>query len=264
MPTHPSWASRTALSYDAGVILLAIDTCNSRGSASLVGDTGVIATVAHESGEPYSSWLFGEVGELVKSAVGDMSLIEAYGVASGPGSFTGLRVGLSAIKAWAELYSRPVIAVTRLEALAVQSRSDSAWTAAFLDAHRGQVFGALYRKEGEQLTAVGEEMVGSPEEFVACVVSQTKGGSVGWISPDAWLLADSRQGRSVVRLEIEPASIQLAPIVGEVAAKRLREGNVTDALHLDANYVRRSDAEILWKGPGHPWEPRLIPRGMQN
>lgn len=232
-----------------GVILLAIDTCDSRGSVSLVSEKGVVATVVRESDEPYSSWLFVEAGKLVKWGVGDMSGIEAYGVASGPGSFTGLRVGLTAVKAWAELYERPVIPVSRLEAVAIQSRLKSGWIAAFLDAHRGQVFGGLYRKEGKELTAADHEMVGSPQEFADWVFSRAGGKKVGWISPDARLLADSPQASGRIRIEVEPASIPLAPIIGEIAAQRLQKGMATDALHLDANYVRRSDAEILWKGP---------------
>ena len=231
------------------MILLAIDTCDSRGSVSLVRENGVVATVVHESGEPYSSWLFAEVGRLVKSAVGDLSRIQAYGVANGPGSFTGLRVGLTAVKGWAELYERPVIAVSRLEAVAVQSRSNSGWVGAFLDAYRGQVFGGLYRKEGRQLTTVGQEMVGSPEEFVAWALSQAGGRNVAWISPDAQLLASLAEEPGCAHMEVEPASIPLAAAIREIAAERLQRGMVTDALHLDANYVRRSDAEIFWKDP---------------
>ncbi len=231
-------------------MLLAIDTCDSRGSVSLIGEKGVVATVGHESCEPYSSWLFTEVGKLVKSAVGELSGVEAYGVASGPGSFTGLRVGLTAVKGWAELYERPVISVSRLEAVAVQSRSNSGWIAAFLDAYRGQVFGGLYRREDREVTPVGQEMVGSPEEFVAWALSQAGGKEVRWISPDTRLLADSPEGPERAGREVEPACTPLAPIIGKIAAERLQRGMVTDALHLDANYVRRSDAEIFWKAPG--------------
>ena len=238
-----------SLSYDSGVFLLAIDTCDSRGSIALVGEEVVVATVVHESEAPYSSWLFAETGKLVKSVGRDMSCIAAYGVASGPGSFTGLRVGLTAVKAWAEVYERPVIPVSRLEAVAVQSRSNSGCVAAFLDAHRGQVFGGLYRREGKEVTPVAQEMVGSPQEFVTDALSRSDGGNVRWVSPDANLLAGFPLGPGRTRLEVETACFPLAPIIGEIAIARLQKGIVTDALRLDADYVRRSDAEILWKGP---------------
>ena len=234
--------------YDLGVILLAIDTCDPRGSVSVADEKGEVTTAVHETGEPYSSWLFSEVGRLVKAAVGEMSRINGYAVASGPGSFTGVRVGLTAVKAWAEVYGRPVIAVSRLEAVAMQSHSGSDGIAAYLDAHRGEVFGAFYRKEGRQLTAVGQEMVGSPEEFVDWVLSQARGKSAGWISPDVQLLADGAQ-REQRWPEVELASFRLAPIIAEIAAERFRRGILADAVDLDANYVRRCDAEIFWKSP---------------
>jgi tRNA threonylcarbamoyladenosine biosynthesis protein TsaB len=212
----------------------------------------LVATVAHESAEPYSSWLFFEVAGLVKSALGDMCQIEAYGVANGPGSFTGLRVGLTAVKAWAEIYGRRVIPVSRLEAVAVQAKTDSRIVAAFLDASRGQIFGGLYERQGRTVRPLSQEMVGSGEEFLAWVLSEAKGERVGWVSPDAPLLCSSIEQDGKVSIEVEPASLPLSPVIARIAADRLNQGIFTDALHLDANYVRRSDAEILWKEPKAP------------
>lgn len=212
----------------------------------------LVATVAHKSTQAYSSWLFLEVAGLVRSALCDMSQIEAYGVANGPGSFTGLRVGLTAVKAWAEIYGRPVIPVSRLEAVAVQAKADSRIVAPFLDASRGQIFGGLYERQGRTVRPLGQEMVGSGQEFLAWVFSEAKGERVSWMSPDAPLLCGAIEQDGKVSIQVEPASMPLGPVIAQIAADRLNQGIFTDALHLDANYVRRSDAEILWKEPKAP------------
>jgi len=70
-----------------------------------------------------------------------MEQVDAYAAAAGPGSFTGVRVGLTSVKAWAEVYGKRIAAVSRLEALAAEAPEETAWVAAFFNAQRGQVFG---------------------------------------------------------------------------------------------------------------------------
>ena len=83
-----------------------------------------------------------------------MDQIDVFAVAAGPGSFTGLRVGLTAVKAWAEVHGKPIAAVSGLEAIAAESLAAKApgvssahFIAPFLDARRGQLFGAIYRRD---------------------------------------------------------------------------------------------------------------------
>src|SRR5260370_12291069 len=98
-----------------------------------------------------------------------MEDVDAYAVAAGPGSFTGVRVGLTSVKAWAEVYGKRIAAVSRLEALAVEASAGTAWVAAFFNAQRGQVFGAVYRRKGGSLVRGGDGMVISPGGFVDVV-----------------------------------------------------------------------------------------------
>ena len=182
-----------------------------------------------------------------------MKGIGGYAVAAGPGSFTGVRVGLTTVKAWAEVYGRRVAAVSRLEGIAAQVAGPGDYVAAFVDAQRGQVFGAVYRKNGGDLIGVGEEMVIAPGKFVETAVELAGGGRVAWASPDKGLVVGEvpwkereKHGES-----IEQVSAILAGIIGKIGSWRLQDGRTTDALALDANYVRRSDAEIFWKGAAH-------------
>ncbi len=125
------------------MIVLSIDTCDSKGSVAALRDDAVLKVVVHQSQEDYSSWLLPAVHECLECSGLQMEDVEAYAVAAGPGSFTGVRVGLTAVKAWAEVYGKGIAAVSRLESLAAEASGAKAFVAAFVNAQRGQVFGAV-------------------------------------------------------------------------------------------------------------------------
>ena len=236
------------------MIILAVDTCDSRGSLSLAVDGCPKATEFHSGDEPYSSWIFSATRALLSAGACALNQMDAFAVANGPGSFTGVRVGISAVKALAEVFARPVVAVSRLEVLASQSKSQAGHVAAFFDAHRGQVFAGLFAREAWRMRRHGEEMVARFEEFAEWVASQVRGLPVAWISPDREAgLVDAVKWREIAG-QIGPAQMPLAPALGALAYEYLLRGETQDALDLDANYVRRSDAELLWKGPAEIWK----------
>ncbi len=232
------------------MIVLAIDTCDARGSVGLLEGNALLQFAVHESTEDYSSWLLPAVAGVLQRAGLSMADVEGYSVAAGPGSFTGVRVGLTTVKAWSEVYGKQIAAVSRLEALAVQASAGAPYVAAFANAQRGQVFGAVYRRTGTGLELVGEEMVIPPGKFVACAVELADGGSISWVSThaDCVLRDEAWDAREMLHEKIESVSSVLAPAIGRIGAAQLAAGRHTDALGLDANYVRRSDAEIFWKG----------------
>src|ERR1700681_4049874 len=148
------------------MLILAIDTSTRTGSAAILRDTDVLAEVSGYEETPYSSRLFRDIALLQDRANFRLNQVDVFAVASGPGSFTGLRVGLTAVKAWAEVHGKPIAAISGLEAIAAESLIGGAPIAAnglvapFLDARRGQVFGAIYRsKSGDAggLTLASDE-----------------------------------------------------------------------------------------------------------
>jgi tRNA threonylcarbamoyladenosine biosynthesis protein TsaB len=232
------------------VIVLSIDTCDWRGSIAVLEEEAVRGVSAHETKEEYSSWLLPAVGRVLRETGLRMGEVGGYAVAAGPGSFTGVRVGLTSVKAWAEVYGKPVAGVSRLEAFASEASRRSKYVAAFVDAQRGQVFGAVYRQDGPGLVRISEEMVIAPARFVETAVELANAEKIAWASPDAHLLSgeDAWREREKRGESIEPVSATLAGTLGRIGLRLLKEGKTTDALGLDANYVRRSDAEIFWKG----------------
>lgn len=236
------------------MIVLSIDTCDWRGSVAVLEEEVVLAVLLHDRNEEYSSWLLPAVSAVLRKAGLEMGDVDGYAVAAGPGSFTGVRLGLTTVKAWAEVYGRPVAGVSRLEAFAAEANRTSRYVAAFVDAQRGQVFGAVYRQDGSGLANISEEMVIAPREFLRTAVELANAEKITWASPDAHLLTgeDAWREREKHGESIDQIAATLAGTLGRIGLRRLKEGKTTDALRLDANYVRRSDAEILWKGgPAH-------------
>ncbi len=179
-----------------------------------------------------------------------MEDVDAYAVAAGPGSFTGVRVGLTTVKAWAEVCGKPIVPVSRLEAIAVEASSGTTFVSAFANAQRGQVFGAVYMRNQRGLARMGDEMVIAPCKFIETAVEMACGARICWVSTDAACLTSegSWKPREALGESVETVSSVLAPMIGRIGMRELAAGRFMDALALDANYVRRSDAEIFWKG----------------
>jgi tRNA threonylcarbamoyladenosine biosynthesis protein TsaB len=235
------------------MIVLAIDTCETRGSVAVLSDEAILQVLVHTSAEEYSSWLLPAVDLALESAKNTLNEVDVFAVASGPGSFTGVRIGLTTAKAWSEVFSKPIVAVSRLEAVAAQSERETPYLVSFIDAQRGQIFGALYKRAESGLSLIEQEMVASPEVFMEWVDKQVAGDEVAWVSTDPDTLAQHSawQGRAAQGDNIQSVPGILAPLIGKMAFQRALKGDVLDALSVDANYVRRSYVEVFQKGPAH-------------
>ncbi|HVO98293.1 MAG TPA: tRNA (adenosine(37)-N6)-threonylcarbamoyltransferase complex dimerization subunit type 1 TsaB [Bryobacteraceae bacterium] len=195
--------------------ILSIDTTSELGSIALTEGERVIEEVALHSPEGFAHVLFGEVENLLARHGMTLADVEGYASASGPGTFTGVRVGLTAAKGLADAASRKVVAVSNLKALA--SLGTGALRAPFLDARRGEIYGAVYDAE---LNLIRAEVVTKYDTWVASL-------------PEG------------VEMISQPRP--LAGAIGRIAAREFAAGRGLDPAAIDANYVRRSDAELLWK-----------------
>lgn len=195
--------------------ILAIDTTSELGSIAIADGERAIEEVVLESGDGFAHVLFGEIENLLARNNLRLADIDGFASASGPGTFTGVRVGLTAVKGLAEAMSRQVVAVSNLRAMAYFGALDL--RAPWMDARRGEIYGAVYNAS---LDLVCDEVV---------------------MKHDAWL-ASLPAG---VEILSEPRP--LAAAIGRIAAREFAAGRALDPAAIDANYVRRSDAEMLWK-----------------
>jgi tRNA threonylcarbamoyladenosine biosynthesis protein TsaB len=223
------------------MLLLAADTSGKLGSIALAQcgpeDECKILEVVPLTGGTFSAQLVPQIMALLQKHGFNKGGIDALAVASGPGSFTGLRIGLAAIKALAEALSKPIAAVSLLEAVAAAATVDGRVLAA-LDAGRGEVYigGWDGPYDGKSPVTVSERLL-TKEEFL----SAAKGTVV--VTPDKSVvdvaIADGLRVREVER----PRSDAIA----RMGWRRIRAGETTSAEALDANYIRRSGSEIFAK-----------------
>lgn len=182
--------------------------------------------------------------------------VDLFAVVAGPGSFTGLRVGLAAVKGWAEIFGKPIAAVSALEAVAALARSRAATIVPVMDARRNEVYWGFYRRcraDGAGLTLENDEIVGPPEEFARSIASLAGDDEIAIATPSPELISPvlshlEKTNAASRRMRVECVTPFLAPEIGRLGCLRAREGRLTDSLTLDANYIRRSDAELHWKG----------------
>ena len=226
------------------MLLLAIDTSGKQGSIALArageptadgGDFEVIE-IAPLVGGTFSAQLIPQVSDLLSRNGFMKTAIGAFAVASGPGSFTGLRIGLAAVKALAEVLGKPIAAVSLLEVCAFTSGAARGKIMAALDAGRTDVYVGEYEIPAS-VGQVSRERILTRSEFL----SQAKGWTV--VTPDSGLAeAAGAAGLSVSTLE--PIS---AANVARLGWRKIQSGETVGPEQLEANYIRRTDAEMLEK-----------------
>jgi tRNA threonylcarbamoyladenosine biosynthesis protein TsaB len=231
------------------MLILAIDTSTRAGSIALVRDREVLAEISAREDTPFSTRLFRDLELLQSRAAFRMNQIDVFAVAAGPGSFTGLRVGLTAVKAWAEVHQKPIAAISGMEAIAAQAKANDGLICPFLDARRGQVFGSTYVcNAGEPgiLKRVGQEAILSAEEFLVLVKTNCGTRQAVLVSPTPDVLPLNLVEFILPGARMEAVSASLAPTIGRLGFDRANRDELVDPLGLDANYLRRSDAEATW------------------
>lgn len=213
-------------------LILAIDTCGPSGSVALGRIAGRDLEILGQSelaGRTYSATLVSAVDEVLRSAEVNLGQLSGIVAVNGPGSFTGVRVGLSAVKGLAEGKGIPVVAISRLELLSRKAGVPSA----ALDAHRGEVFLRL-----ERLGSNPAEMLAGPRELSAIDPKPLRVAVCD--DSAAALLATAWPDTQLVKVPAPLAADAIRP--GEA---RLVAGAAVDLALLDGHYLRRSDAEIF-------------------
>lgn len=224
------------------MILLAIDTSGKDGSIALSrapenarnsSELAILDVVPLEGGT-FSAQLVPQIASLLANHGVSKSDIAAFAVASGPGSFTGLRVGLAAIKAFAEILGKPIAAVSRLEALA-RSAGIRGTVVAVLDAGRGEAYVGVY--EVDDFAHMRSERLLRDDELFG----EAAGNVI--VTSDSKLAEKARAAGS----RVEQVDLPRSDAIARLGWEKIQNGETVSPEDLEANYIRRSDAEIFAK-----------------
>lgn len=227
--------------------VLALDTSTRAGSVALVEDWRVLAERAGDPSRTHAERLPVDALELLSELGWTTSDVDLFAVASGPGSFTGLRVGIATAQGLALVHRKHVVPVPALRALAeaaAKGQPRGATVAAWMDAHRGDVFSALY-----EISVAGSDTVATLSELDGPVVGRPSDAL------DRWAAAGLPQvicgdGASIYASMVPGTTAvlphpSLAGIVGRLAVTMAAAGAAVVPASVLPLYVRRPDAEVL-------------------
>jgi len=222
------------------MLILAADTSGKQSSIALAhglnnGTCDVIEDVPLAGGT-FSAQLVPQIAALLSKHGFKKQDIDAFAVASGPGSFTGLRVGLAAIKGLAEILAKPIATVSLLEVVAIAGGTKGR-VLAVLEAGRGEVYAGQYEVSDERATMIDERLIKLDS------LAATDGGPA-LVTPEK-SIAETLVAKGVRAVEV-PA--QQSDAVAHQGWKKILAGETVSPEALEANYIRRSDAEIFSKG----------------
>jgi tRNA threonylcarbamoyladenosine biosynthesis protein TsaB len=213
---------------DAAVIL-AVDTTSEFGSVAVRRWHETAAEVHLHSTDGFGPFIIQAIEEVLAKANIRLAEIDCFAAASGPGSFTGVRVGLASVKGLAEVLHKPAAGISNLRVLSLFGSAPL--RAVALDARRGQIYGGVYDAEARIVAAEtvanwDEWVKGVPHgaEFVGLENGPCQTAGVGFTVGPRWLAA-----------------------AVALCAEKDGPAGWSDPVAIDANYVRRSDAQMFWK-----------------
>lgn len=207
--------------------ILSLDTTTAAGSVALADGARLIEAAAIDPARPVAQLLPGALAAVLDRHGCALSAIDLFAVATGPGSFTGLRIGIATMQGLALATGRPLIGVSAFDALAASVRAPH--VATWVDAWRGEIYASEY-EDGREIMP---PMVAPPEAVLAAMTHR-----------DAVFIGDAAlKYRDRLPAVIEPTPL-LAPIVADLARQHAERGELPPPHAIRPLYVRRPDAEL--------------------
>jgi tRNA threonylcarbamoyladenosine biosynthesis protein TsaB len=224
--------------------ILGIETSTTTGSVAVVSEDGVIAQYSLNIEVTHSERLMSTVDRVMKDTGFTMADMDGYAVAIGPGSFTGLRIGLAAVKGLALVTGKPVAAVPTLQALAWNLPFAAFPICPMLDARKNEVYAALYRFEGSTLAQVMAE-----EALSLSRLSEQLSGKTLFTGEASRLFRNELVELFGDRALFAPRASTLpsAATVAEIGLDMIKGGKQTDLDSVTPMYIRRPEAEVMWE-----------------
>jgi tRNA threonylcarbamoyladenosine biosynthesis protein TsaB len=222
------------------MIVLALDTTGRAGSAAIVQGGVVLAELSGDPAVTHGQRLPGELMRLVDDACIALEAVDLLAVAAGPGSFTGLRVGIATMQGLAVATGKPIVPISTLEALARAGFNEGdALVAPWIDAQRGEVFGALY---DTGRTPIGEPTALPPAATLTSLATIAGGRRIRLVGDGAVRYSNTIASALDVRADVDPVVPTLASWIARIAAEA--PGRAIAPHAVAPIYVRRPDAEL--------------------
>lgn len=223
-------------------LILSIETATLSGSVAVSRGDEILHVVSGDPKISHSNTLLDDVDKLLSQTQIGLNEIDLFAVATGPGSFTGLRIGLATIKALAATLDRPAAGIPTLEAVALSGGVSKA-TVALLPAGRGEVFTQLFSVAGAHRVDALDEAAHIPPTRLFERYGHLE--SVMWCGQGAIIHRDLIEPQAAGRhWRFAPESTSLAAQVAKLALQRFKQNEINDAYALRAIYVRPADAQL--------------------
>src|SRR5690242_3829614 len=237
-----------------GPVILAIETATRAGSVAVSRDDHVLACASGDATSSHSTDLIENIDRVLHQADLRLADVDLFAAAVGPGSFTGLRIGLATVKSLAVATKKKCVGVSTLAAIALAA-GPSERTVALLPAGRGEVFAQMLSVIGDDVTAFDEATHISPQELLS---KYARRNTITWAGEGAQaqleLLRAEAARRGIVfglatdvngnGWSVAPENDRIAESVAQLAFREYRAGRIAEPEELRANYVRPSDAEL--------------------
>jgi len=228
------------------MLVLGIDTATKTASIGLIDGDRMIGEYNLQVERVHSKRLMPMIDEVLRESGHSVRSLQAVVVSAGPGSFTGLRIGMAAAKGLAYALSVPLLGVSTLAALSLNCVPNPNLLCPVLDARMSEYYTALYRWENHRLTAVVQDSVMSKESFYEML---------GSIDSKTVLIGPRPMLATMGLNDLPPGTIDYAPFhqcyprgvsVATIGLRQLEDGAESALYTLQPKYLRRSQAEILY------------------
>lgn len=225
------------------MLILGMDTSNTVATVAISTEDKVLAEYLIDNKLTHSEKLMPMIEDILDGLNMDISDIDLYAVSKGPGSFTGLRIGVATCKAFAYSLDREIVGVSSLDVLASNVACYNGIVTAIMDARNRRVFACVYKSEGGKLKTVLKEDAYELEDLLESL--NKLDGSTIFVGNGVNAYRDKISDILGKRAEFAPPHLNMsrASAVCDLAIKRYREGELDDVMNLNPEYLRESQAE---------------------
>jgi tRNA threonylcarbamoyladenosine biosynthesis protein TsaB len=229
------------------MLTLAIDSSTNVGSVALISEDGLLGEELLNLTDTHSQRLMPQLVSLLENSGYEPQDLEGIGVGLGPGSFTGIRIGLATAKTMAQALQIPIVGISTLEAMAYNLKYTSTYLCPMIDGRRDRVFAALYKGRGkEKLAAESQDSLIAIDDLLRELADIDE--AIYFIGEVASKYKD-RIIKEIKQPKFVSSSFNFprASMIGELSLKKLLEGKEDNLFALTPNYLKRSQAEIQWE-----------------